>query len=168
MGAQIRRIAPGEGSLLRDVRLAALADTPGAFATSFAEESKWPADAWEAWAAERSDGHEAANFVVESAQGVLGLVGAHCNCEEPATVELVSMWVAPHARGRGLGAQLVERVVEWAEGGGAVRVALWVMRGNDPAISLYRRVGFVATDLPDGAAAHPCNTELRMVRDLAR
>jgi GNAT superfamily N-acetyltransferase len=130
------------------------------------QESQRPADAWDADATARSSGNESASFVAEAERGVVGLVGAHRNRDEPATVELVSMWVAPGSRGHGLGARLVELVIEWAREGGAQRVALWVVRGNRPAIALYERAGFVTADRPSSLAAHPCHEELRMVREL--
>lgn len=165
MAARVRRIEPHEGPLLRDVRLRALTEAPRAFASSFDEEARRPSAAWDADAETRSAGNESASFVVESDRGVVGLVGAHRSGEEPATVELVSMWVAPDARGQGLGGRLVEEVVEWAREGGARRVVLWVTRGNRPAIALYERAGFVATD-PAVGAAHACHGQLRMAREL--
>lgn len=108
--------------LLRAVRLSAMADAPSAFASSFDVESHRPAHAWDADAAAGSAGSESADYVVES-----------------DTMELVSMWVAPDARAQGLGARLVEQVVEWAREGAARRIALWVMRRNRPAIALYER-----------------------------
>lgn len=166
MGTRVRRILPGEGQLLRDVRLAALADAPHAFASRFEGESQLPAGAWETFATERSAGRETTNFFIESDDSVLGLVGAYRNGGQPETVDLVSMWVTPRARGQGAGAQLVRSVVEWAEEGGARRVALWVMRTNDPARSLYERTGFVAVDVTSDLATHPCHAEIRMVREL--
>lgn len=166
MTPRIRRIEPGDGALLRDVRLAALADAPGAFFSTFGDEAHRPAEAWEADAVARSAGPEDTTFVAESERGVLGLVGAYRSTEEPGTVELVSMWVAPEARGKGIGEGLVEQVVEWARAGGARRVALWVVQGNDPAFALYERAGFVTVDPSESLGSHPCQRELRMVRAL--
>lgn len=59
-------------------------------------------------------------------------------------VELISLWVAPFARGRGVGERLVEMVVEWARGQQAPRVVLSVRDHNAPAIRLYCRQGFEA------------------------
>ena len=55
MTATVRRIRPGEGPLLKRVRLAALLDAPTAFAKTHAEASTYTDDEWEnraaAWAA---------------------------------------------------------------------------------------------------------------------
>lgn len=165
MAVRVRRIRPHEGSLLRAARLAALADAPLAFASTFDEESRRPDGAWELDAAARSQGRTSATFLAEDG-GTLGLVGAYRDDEDQETVELVSMWVAPEARGRGVGALLVERVLEWARAGGATCVGLWVTRGNDPAIALYRAAGFVPTGAEAPHPWHPCHAELRMARRL--
>lgn len=166
MPVQVRRIRSAEGRLLREVRLAALADSPLAFESTFDEECNRPDEAWQTDAAARSEGFASANFIAEGKAGVVGLVGAYRSDEEPGTVELVSMWVAPYARGQGLGGLLVERVVEWAVAARATRVALWVTRGNDPAIALYTRTGFGTTAASKAHVSHPCHEELRMAREL--
>ena len=57
------------------------------------------------------------------------------------------MWVAPEARGQGVGAALVAAVEGWARGKGYVRMGLGVTSTNEPAIRLYTRMGFI--DLGD-------------------
>jgi len=61
----------------------------------------------------------------------------------PGTAELISMWVAPEARGTGVGRALVEAVVDWATSERSERVVLAVRRNNAPAVALYARSGFV-------------------------
>ena len=52
--------------------------------------------------------------------------------------------VAPSHQGQGLGRALMDRLLAWADGWGAVlRVELWVYADNARAISLYSRLGFV-------------------------
>ena len=69
-------------------------------------------------------------------------------------VELISMWVRPDARGRGVGDALIEAVEAWARRTGAATVRLAVAEGNDRAEALYRRHGYRRTGevdhMPDG------------------
>ena len=53
------------------------------------------------------------------------------------------MWVAPSARGRGLGDTLLKAAIHWAAQYGASCVKLGATCGNTPAIRLYQRAGFV-------------------------
>jgi len=68
--------------------------------------------------------------------------------------ELISMWVAPEARRRGVGRELIERVVTWSAGR---PLSLRVMDGNQAAITAYERQGFV---LQDGTDAEGCRRML--------
>ncbi|WP_431677729.1 GNAT family N-acetyltransferase [Kitasatospora sp. KL5] len=67
---------------------------------------------------------------------------------EPGGVELVSMWVDPAARGRGVADALIRAVEQWAIAGGARTLRLSVMRGNAAAAALYERHGFTGTGEP--------------------
>lgn len=55
---------------------------------------------------------------------------------------MLTIGVTPDARGRGLGAALLEAATEGARGIGAARFFLEVAAENDKAIALYRRAGF--------------------------
>lgn len=54
-----------------------------------------------------------------------------------------SLWVAPSARGRGVGRALMRALLRAAAEAGATRVSLSVEDGNDVAKGLYRSQGFV-------------------------
>jgi ribosomal protein S18 acetylase RimI-like enzyme len=66
------------------------------------------------------------------------------------SVELISMWVAPFARGRGVGDKLIDGVIQWAREQHAKRVLLAVVPANAQAIALYRRHGFRDAGVVDG------------------
>lgn len=61
---------------------------------------------------------------------------------------LYQMWVAPAHRGRGIGRELLDAVIEWARAAGARAVELGVTCGNTPASRLYARAGFVPASDP--------------------
>jgi len=52
--------------------------------------------------------------------------------------------VRPDDRGQGIGASLVRAGIDWASAVGARRMLLEVQPGNEPAVALYRRLGFAA------------------------
>src|SRR5438046_1798020 len=58
---------------------------------------------------------------------------------------LLSMWVAPPSRRNGIGAQLVDVVVDWATATGFRRLLLDVGELNNRAVGLYSSKGFVRT-----------------------
>lgn len=61
------------------------------------------------------------------------------------TWELRSVWVGPGARGRGVADRLLAAVERQARQAGATELRLAVIPGNDAAIALYRRQGFIST-----------------------
>ena len=52
------------------------------------------------------------------------------------------LYVTPSARRRGLGRELVEHLLDWAEDNGIKGVDLEAYQGNTPASILYRSLGF--------------------------
>jgi hypothetical protein len=55
---------------------------------------------------------------------------------------LTDLMVWPFLRGAGVGEQLVRRATELAVSEGAARLSLLVNAGNQPAVDLYRKLGF--------------------------
>ncbi|GAA4537172.1 GNAT family N-acetyltransferase [Amycolatopsis samaneae] len=119
----------------REMRLAALRDAPEAFGAALAD---WtgPGDTELRWRRRLSGSFN----VLASLDGEPA--GMASGMPKDDVVELISMWVAPFARGRGVGDALVVAVVEWAREHGAERVTLRVAPANRYAAALYRRHGF--------------------------
>lgn len=138
---QIVRLGPQDGDRLRRLRLEALRDAPDAFGATFADASARPAEDWRRQLVEL-----ATFFAVDEGRDV-GMARAARHPSEPDTGELLSMWVAPAARGRGVGDALIAAIVDWARGEALRRLVLDVGDANGPAIALYARNGFVATGI---------------------
>lgn len=134
------RIGPEDWSEFREVRLASLYDSPGAFGSLHAD---WVAAGQERWRTRLTD----VPFTLV-ARRAGGPVGVACGSESEGAVELISMWVAPGERGTGLAGRLAERVVTWAEDSGR-RTFLMVREDNISAIRAYARAGFVDHGVPE-------------------
>jgi ribosomal protein S18 acetylase RimI-like enzyme len=170
---EIRRIAGDDWRLWRQLRLEALSEAPYAFSSSLAD---WQGngDREQRWR-DRLDDVEY-NLVAYLDGVPAGMVSGVCSPE--GQPELISMWVAPFARGRGVGDALVEAVIRHAaadnsgdpsgSSGNRSRnpseVVLSVMAGNDHAIAMYMRHGFVDAGEDTREAAPGERNERRMMR----
>jgi GNAT superfamily N-acetyltransferase len=158
----VRRIAKREAAHLKEVRLAALEEAPSAFGSTHAAEANRPEAEWVQRAAAGSRGSDRATFLAQLDDEFVGLVGGYRQEPSSAIVELVSMWVAPHVRGSGVGAALVDAVRAWATETNASSISLWVTRGNTPAERLYSSKGFVATGEVQPLPSDSSRVEARM------
>jgi ribosomal protein S18 acetylase RimI-like enzyme len=79
-------------------------------------------------------------FVDDRAMGIAGLF-----YEEDGSAQLISVWVLPEQRGRGVARALTTAVMQFAAAAGMKRMTVWFTDGNTPAQRLYERLGFRAT-----------------------
>jgi ribosomal protein S18 acetylase RimI-like enzyme len=152
----VRPLPPDEWRTLRDLRLAALRDAPDALGGDHESARDWSEDRWRGWPAR---GVPVAAMRGGEPVGLVGVVGAPA---DPATAHLVALWVAPGARGSGVGDDLVDAVLAQAREWGCSSVLLEVLPANVPAIRLYRRHGFTVAS--DPAAAPGAVTMRRLLR----
>lgn len=152
----------------RELRLAALADTPDAFGATLAETEARPPDAWRDWVARPGVAVLLAHLEVGEALRPAGMVVvAPAHDHDADTCGLYGVWVAPWARGEGVSDALVEAAMAQGSEDGHRRMVLDVGDHNQPAIALYTRHGFAPTGRT-GALPPPRThvTEHELARDL--
>lgn len=165
MGIEIRRIAANEWRVLRELRLAALADAPEAFGQPRAEAAAQPDSEWISTARAASSGDRRTWLIAWDGAAPVGLVQARRRPPDDCLV--FSMWVSPAVRRAGVGRMLLDAVDRWAASWGARSVVLWVAGGNDAAARFYERIGFVPVPAgPDAqaGAAYGASAMTRPIR----
>ncbi|HUE68120.1 MAG TPA: GNAT family N-acetyltransferase [Candidatus Acidoferrum sp.] len=138
MAIRLRRLDEEDWATYRRVRLEALREAPYAFGSTLAREQDRPEAEWRGAVASR------VRFVAESGSAVVGTVSGG-DGESTGVAALTAMWVDPGFRRQGVGALLVQRVIDWARETGYSQLVLWVVDGNDSAERLYARHGFRRT-----------------------
>ena len=137
----------------RDVRLASLVDSPGAFGSRHAD---WVDASEERWRGRLTD---VPLTIVARSQGAF--VGVVSGVPSDDHVELISMWVSPEHRGTGLAGRLIDAVVEWSTALGH-DTFLMVRDDNARAITAYERAGFTGLGVPtDWPADEPRERRMR-------
>ena len=142
----VERLGEEDWVAFREVRLRSLLDSPDAFGSTYGEESSQTERAWRDWTAGRWRGGTAVVLAVRGGDGAV--VGTATGAEfdaEPGVAHLYAMWVAPDARGAGVGRGLVDAVVAWARDRGCGRLVLSVTETNETARGFYEACGFVDT-----------------------
>ena len=133
----IRQLHPGDAEAYRSLRLSGLKESPDAFGSDFATESASPVDAF---ATTLETLYVAGAF---DGDRVVAIAGFR-QLDREKTRHRGDIWgvyVAPDARGKGVGRRLLESVLEHARGR-VQQVHLSVTTTNAAALALYQHLGF--------------------------
>ncbi len=160
----VRRVRTTDLAAYRALRLRALALAPGAFGSTLDVESRYEEARWADRVERGAASLTEATWVAERSDGSLGgmvvgvLTGEH-------VAEVFGMWVDPEIRGRGIGSELLDTMLGWAERAGpSVEVRLWVAATQGEAVGLYRSRGFA----PTGAVAPLGHTPGDVLHEMVR
>jgi RimJ/RimL family protein N-acetyltransferase len=159
---RIRRLVPDDWELWRDVRLASLADAPYAYGSTLAREQEFDEVTWRS---RLTPGNGVAAAAVFNKDGV-GAIAVYTPPDTGVAL-LVAAWVAPTARGRGVGDALVAEMLDWAREQGYDQLELRVADGNEPARKLFLRNGFTPTGIREPLESDPTVGTERMVHTLS-
>ena len=137
----IERAGPDAWERVRGVRLRALQDASDAFLTTVEEARAKPAEVWR----QQLGSTAAATFLATVDGCDVGMAVGAPHHADPGEAGLYGVWVAPEARGRGVGAALLRAVTDWARERGYARIRLDVGDHNGQASRLYESFGFDPT-----------------------
>ncbi|MET0780270.1 MAG: GNAT family N-acetyltransferase [Microbacterium sp.] len=171
----VRRVRVSESARVRSIRLEALSDPAAgiAFLETREQAESQPDEFWRERTAGVAFGESAAQFVAEAGRDWVGTLTVLI--PEPGGVDyfgrptvagralVVSVYVRPSHRSRGVLDALMDAAAEWARERGDSELVLDVHGDNARAQRAYTRLGFTATGrTSDG----PNGTEREMVRGL--
>lgn len=164
----VRRIRSDEWAILREIRMEALADTPGAFSTTLEEAQAFPDTLWQDRASKGSVGGSQATMLAfkdGAAVGMaVGLLRPHISRH---VAPIVSVYVSSTVRRRGIGERLMDAVEAWAHRNGAITTSLWVAEGNVAARVFYEGRGYELTKDRQQSAETNAWCEIRMIKNVS-
>jgi ribosomal protein S18 acetylase RimI-like enzyme len=140
----IRTLLPAEAAAFWSLRLRALREHPGCFASSPEEEENVPLDVVRA----RLDSQSPSTNLVLGAfvdDKLVGMTGLRRDSFRKAAhkARIWGMYVASEHQSRGIGRRLLEAAIDAGRKmGGVEQLHLEVMVDNAPARALYRALGF--------------------------
>ncbi|WP_314175107.1 GNAT family N-acetyltransferase [Streptomyces winkii] len=171
MTYKIRAVLAEDWELLRELRLAGLADPVAsvAFNETYENAAAQGDEFWRRRAAQGSQGLLAETFIGEDEEDGGRWVGSATVLDEGESAHVVGVYVRPEHRGTGLADELFRAVEEWAcERPYVTRMLLHVHEHNPRAEAFYRRIGYVHTGAFVSDPKAPVLKEYEMVRELSR
>ncbi|MEV4278696.1 GNAT family N-acetyltransferase [Actinoplanes xinjiangensis] len=159
---EMRVLAENDWKVWRALRLAALTEAPYAFGSRLAD---WQGDGDDEQRWRDRLSIPGSYNVVALLDGQPVGMASGVPTDQDGVVELISMYVTPAGRGRGVGDQLLHAVERWARQVEAGTLRLAVAEGNRNAIALYERHGFhdageLGDLMPDGRRREHIMTKL--------
>lgn len=105
-------------------------------------------------------------FVAEENGMIMGGAGIYPTANLPEdTCELVKLYLAPAARGEGIGKLLMQQCFTAAKELGYKKIYLETMPELNIAVPLYEKMGFSYLDAPQGNSGHG-GCDIWMIKDL--
>jgi ribosomal protein S18 acetylase RimI-like enzyme len=162
----VRVLAEDDWDTYRQMRLAALKESPQAFVSTYDEEFAYDEDFW------RLRMRRSTRLLAvrdEDNVGVVSLGDAQpINDDSDLQVsqrvaELFGMWVDPEARGTGVAWRLVDAAAAEAREQQRTHLMLWVVVDNGRAVAFYSSVGFRPSDSRRPVRTDETLTEMAMV-----
>jgi ribosomal protein S18 acetylase RimI-like enzyme len=134
----------------RAIRLEALKNEPVAFSSRYDENSRRPPEYWQGRLSDSAMGEQSSLLFAQVEGALVGMMGAFYE-EDARTAEIISVYVSPDWRGKGVGRALMQAILAeisrraWVE-----RVTLGVNSQQTVAVALYKRFGFqIAGEVED-------------------
>ena len=137
----VRRLEENEFDLLRQLRLAALADAPTMFLQTFDDAASYSDEAWRTRARRYAEATTGICFIAYRPAHPIGMAFGFVDGERSSVARVGGMWVAPKARRAGAGAKLLRAVREWAAERRCAELRLHVFHAGRDAVSFYRSQG---------------------------
>jgi len=136
----VRVLDESDWSVYRDVRLRALAESPGSFTATLAEEADRDEQFW------RDRMTRSYRLLAERGSLLQGVVSLGPYEHEPSAGEVFGLYVVPEARGTGVSWRLVEAAAALATQQAYLQLYYWVGTDNGRAVGFAQNFGFRTTD----------------------
>ena len=144
----IRRIKKEECDVYKEVRLRALKEAPYAFSTTYDSAMQRSDDMWKQQVFGAATGADQAIFIVLSEEKItIGLAALYRSSTDQKSGEMAQVWISPEYRRRGIGKELLDKVIHWGKENGIADFEARIMEGNEQAIAFYKKNNFTETGI---------------------
>lgn len=141
----VRRIEVGEGPLYKRIRLAALSDSPNAFATTFDSANRRSLKDWSEQADSTATGTDRVTIFAFINNEPIGIAALYGDDQIRNSGEIIQFWVDPAHRGGLVAEKLIEEIFSRAGKHRFKCLSVWASKGNESAIQFFEKYGFELT-----------------------
>lgn len=163
---ELRRLAPHEAQLHREIRLRALQESPRSFGETFEEAAARPMTYWTDLTRSVTEAGRHVMLLACEGHSALGCAYGLVDGDNGERGRVGGMWFDPGCRRRGIGTSLLQGVIGWARERRLTHLGLWAPAHSPAAIALYRHAGFRETGrrrpLPTAAALQITEMEMSL------
>ncbi len=129
---------PSDWQMYKTIQLEALQSDPQAFGSSYKEWEIFSDEKWQ----ERPSDPDTCIVIAKDNDTPIGLIGYHVK-NKGKDAHLWGMFVSKKYRGKGVGKELLEKIIEKAEQAPSIRkLSLDVNPNQVSAVQLYKSIGF--------------------------
>lgn len=139
---KIVELPASEWRIYRELRLLALQESPQAFSSRYDDQRELGEDFWRSRLQKASYGESSWLFFACYDNRLVGMIGAFRDGDNDNDAELVSMYVVPEMRGRGVARTLLHSILTVIQERGVCVARLSVNMQQLPALQLYQSLGF--------------------------
>lgn len=158
-----------EWKTYQDLRLRAIQDSPQAFLDTHEQTASFPEVKWRQRLKDTASG-KSWQFFAKLNRKLVGMIGAFRSDPDVKnkSATIVGLWIFPEARGKGVGRQLMEALLDELRKKKSIKtVHLSVNVEQTSAVALYKKLGFQVTGESTGVMGDgKKHTELIMEKTL--
>jgi ribosomal protein S18 acetylase RimI-like enzyme len=134
----------------RDLRLAALRESPQAFGSKYEEQVDKPDEYWKSRLEEAAKGTSRWLLFARQGHKLIGMIGAFRDENNGLEAEIISMYVIPDARGKGIASLMMRGILMVLKDNGICVVRLGVNLDQPAAVHIYQKFGFEIKSVEQG------------------
>ncbi|MBE8167072.1 MAG: GNAT family N-acetyltransferase [Shewanella sp.] len=138
----VQQLTQQDWSIYKALRLLSLQESPDSFGSTYANEVNYSDEEWMSRLNPKRLAKQAFPLIATLNDVPVGLVWGLCHDNDVQMAHIYQMWVAPEARGRGVGKKLLMEVIACAHQLNVQALYLSVTTTNHAAIKLYQSMGF--------------------------
>lgn len=141
---EIVRLPVEQWPAYRELRLEALHESPQAFGSNYQDQQGRPDSFWQGRLVEAAKGEQNWLLFARAGNRLLGMIGAVREEQDGplAVATIISVYVLPEARGRGVSHRLMQAILDTLKEAGIQKALLGVVAEQAAALHLYQHFGF--------------------------